>query len=126
VLHDVISLGVDLALDDFGTGYSSLSLLQDLPVNTLKIDRSFVSAFGTGGERPAFVQAIVDLAQALGLKVVGEGVETPMQANALMRIGCRIGQGYYYSPPLPAEQVGALLAGTSRPTFPRRTGVVAA
>jgi diguanylate cyclase (GGDEF)-like protein/PAS domain S-box-containing protein len=126
VLHDVTALGVDLALDDFGTGYSSLSLLQDLPVNSLKIDRTFVGAFGTGDERTAFLQAIVDLAQALGLQVVGEGVETPMQANALRRIGCRVGQGFYYSQPLPPEEIGDLLAAGGLPTFPRRRGEAAA
>ena len=121
VLHDVTALGVDLALDDFGTGYSSLSLLQDLPVNTIKIDRRFVGALGTG-EQTAFVQAIVDLAHALGLDVVGEGVETAMQANSLRRIGCRVGQGFYYARPLPADEIGALLERESLPTFPRLGG----
>jgi diguanylate cyclase (GGDEF)-like protein/PAS domain S-box-containing protein len=122
VLHDVTGLGVVLALDDFGTGYSSLSLLQDLPVSTLKIDRAFVAALGTGRDRPAFAQAIVDLAQALGLAVVGEGIESPMQANALRRLGCRIGQGFYFAPPLTTSEVDALLAMDVAPTFPRRSG----
>jgi EAL domain-containing protein (putative c-di-GMP-specific phosphodiesterase class I) len=127
VLEEVTALGVDLALDDFGTGYSSLSLLHDLPVRTLKIDRAFVGALGTGGERTAFVKAIIDLAQALGLEVVGEGIETPMQANALRRLGCRVGQGFYFAPPLAVSDVDALLAAGRLPTFPRSgSGRVAA
>jgi diguanylate cyclase (GGDEF)-like protein/PAS domain S-box-containing protein len=125
VLHEVTALGVDLALDDFGTGYSSLSLLQDLPVRAIKIDRSFVSAIGTGSERIAFVQAIVDLGQALGLEVVGEGIETAMQVNALRRAGCRVGQGFYFSEPLrPAELDEVFAAGA--PALPRRRGRIAA
>jgi diguanylate cyclase (GGDEF)-like protein/PAS domain S-box-containing protein len=122
VLEEVTALGVDLALDDFGTGYSSLSLLHDLPVQTLKIDRAFVGALGTGGERTAFVKAIIDLAQALGLEVVGEGIETPMHANALRRLGCRVGQGFYFAGPLAASDVDELLAAGRLPTFPRTSG----
>jgi diguanylate cyclase (GGDEF)-like protein len=127
VLHDVTALGVDLALDDFGTGYSSLSLLRDLPVRTLKIDRSFVGVLGTGSERIAFVQAIVDLAQALGLEVIGEGIETAMHVNALRRVGCRVGQGFYFSEPLRPTEFGELFAEGAVPELPRRrAGVVAA
>src|SRR5207249_4660033 len=79
ILDEVADLGVRLALDDFGTGYSSLSLLQNLPVDTLKIDRSFVQSVENGPERRAFVRAIVDLADALGLTVVAEGIEVPAQ-----------------------------------------------
>jgi len=93
LLGEIEGLGVSLALDDFGTGYSSLSLLQDLPVQTLKIDRTFVGAIGTGTERIAFVRAIVDLAEALGLTVIGEGIETAAHVSTLLRLGCRIGQG---------------------------------
>jgi diguanylate cyclase (GGDEF)-like protein/PAS domain S-box-containing protein len=125
VLHDVTALGVDLALDDFGTGYSSLSLLQDLPVRSIKIDRSFVGAIGTGSERIAFVQAIVDLAQALGLEVVGEGIETAMQVNALRRVGCRVGQGFYFSEPLRASELDELFAAGA-PALPRGRGRVVA
>ena len=125
VLNDVTALGVDLALDDFGTGYSSLSLLQDLPVGTLKVDRSFVGEIGTGNERMAFVQAIVDLAQALGLVVVGEGIETAMQVNALRRVGCRVGQGFYFSEPLRARELDELFAD-GVPALPRGRGRVQA
>ena len=98
-----------LALDDFGTGYSSLSLLQDLPIDTLKIDRTFVRNIGTADERMAFVRAIVDLAEALGLAVVAEGIETAVHLEALRRLGCRIGQGFYFAEPLEARAIDELV-----------------
>jgi diguanylate cyclase (GGDEF)-like protein/PAS domain S-box-containing protein len=105
ILDGVVSRGVRLALDDFGTGYSSLSLLQDLPVHTLKIDRSFVQSVGAEIKRSAFVRAIVDLAHALGLVVVAEGVESVAQVAALRRLGCRVGQGLHFAVPLPAHEL---------------------
>jgi diguanylate cyclase (GGDEF)-like protein/PAS domain S-box-containing protein len=99
ILEDVAALGVRLALDDFGTGYSSLSLLQNLPVHTLKIDRSFVQSVDTE-ERRAFVRAIVDLAEVLNLTVVAEGIEVPAQVTALRQLGCRFGQGFHFAEPL--------------------------
>ena len=105
ILDGVASCGVRLALDDFGTGYSSLSLLQDLPVHTLKIDRSFVQSIGAESARSAFVRAIVDLADALGLVVVAEGVETMAHVAALRRLGCRVGQGFHFARPLPAREL---------------------
>ena len=100
ILEEVTSSGVRLALDDFGTGYSSLSLLQDLPVHTLKIDRSFVQSIEAEGGRAPFVRAIVELAEALELTVVAEGIEEAGQIAALRRLGCRIGQGFHYAKPL--------------------------
>ena len=100
ILDEVTSVGVRLALDDFGTGYSSLSLLQDLPVHTLKIDRSFVQSIEAEGGRAPFVRAIVELAEALELTVVAEGIEELGQIAALRRLGCRIGQGFHFSKPL--------------------------
>ena len=100
ILEEVTSSGVRLALDDFGTGYSSLSLLQDLPVHTLKVDRSFVQSIEAEGGRAPFVRAIVDLAHALELAVVAEGIEEVGQITALRRLGCRIGQGFYFSKPV--------------------------
>ncbi len=120
VLNEVASLGVGVALDDFGTGYSSLPLLQDLPVDTIKIDRYFVGSIGTGLERTAFVRAIVDLASALGLQVVAEGIENSAHVAVLRRLGCRSGQGFYYSAPLDALELGTLLAAGAVPTFPDR------
>jgi diguanylate cyclase (GGDEF)-like protein len=101
--------GVRLALDDFGTGYSSLSYLQRLPVDILKIDRSFVSGVAGGTEDSALARAIVTLGQTLGLEVVAEGVETAEQLAALRELGCQLGQGYYFARPLGPAAVDALL-----------------
>ena len=109
VLTDVAELGVRLALDDFGTGYSSLSLLQDLPVHTLKVDRSFVSALDEDATRQGFVQAIVDLAHTLDVALVAEGMETAAETSELRRLGCLAGQGFHFAPPLGADEVGELL-----------------
>jgi predicted signal transduction protein with EAL and GGDEF domain len=109
VLADVAALGVRIALDDFGTGYSSLSLLQDLPVHTLKVDRSFVSALDEDATRQGFVQAIVDLAQTLDVALVAEGMETAAETTELRRLGCRAGQGFHFAPPLAPQEVGDLL-----------------
>ncbi len=111
ILDEVTALGVRLALDDFGTGYSSLSLLQDLPVHTLKIDRSFVQSIDTGPERAAFVRAIVELADALSLSVVAEGVESAAHVAALRRLGCRLGQGFHFAHPLEPAALEHALAG---------------
>ena len=110
ILNSIAALGVRLALDDFGTGYSSLSLLQDLPVQALKIDRSFVSVLDAGAERVAFVRAIVDLAATLGLTVVAEGIEDRSQAAALLGLGCRLGQGFYLARPLEGRELEILLS----------------
>ncbi len=109
ILEEVTALGVRLALDDFGTGYSSLSLLQDLPVHTLKIDRSFVQTVATGPSRRAFVRAMVDIADALDLNIVAEGIEEAPQVAELLQLGCRIGQGFHYSRPLPPLELEAFV-----------------
>jgi EAL domain-containing protein (putative c-di-GMP-specific phosphodiesterase class I) len=106
-LHE---LGVRLALDDFGTGYSSLAYLRHLPLDALKIDRSFVAELDEGPEA-AIVEAVVALAHGLGIEVVAEGIETPAQAARLRAMGCDRGQGYAYSPPLPVDEIADLLAG---------------
>ena len=118
VLDEVARLGVGIALDDFGTGYSSLPLLQDLPVDTIKIDRYFVGSIGSGLERTAFVRAIVDLAKALELEVVAEGIESPAHVAVLKRIGCQMGQGFHFAAPLAADDLGDLMAAGVVPTFP--------
>jgi diguanylate cyclase (GGDEF)-like protein len=119
ILEEITALGVRLALDDFGTGYSSLSLLQDLPVHTLKIDRSFVQSIDSGPQRAAFVRAIVELADALSLVVVAEGVESAAHVATLRRLGCRLGQGFHFAGPLaPAELEAAL--GERRQSGSRR------
>jgi len=108
-LESLAELNVGIGLDDFGQGYSSLSYLKQLPVDTLKIDRSFVSGVGSDRRDTAMVAAIVGLARALGLTTVAEGVETPRQRDELRRLGCDLAQGFLFAPPLPAEAVEELL-----------------
>ena len=109
-LRELEALGVGLAIDDFGTGYSSLSYLRRFPVDYLKIDRSFVDGLEKDSGDTVLVSGIVDLAHALGLKVVGEGVETAEQLGLLRKMGCDLAQGYHFARPLPDEEAGSLLA----------------
>jgi diguanylate cyclase (GGDEF)-like protein len=102
--------GIRLAIDDFGTGYSSLSYLDRFPVDTLKIDRSFVDGFGAGREGPVLVRAIIELGHALGLDVVAEGIEREDQVDPLSQLGCKLGQGYLFARPVDAEALELLLA----------------
>jgi diguanylate cyclase (GGDEF)-like protein/PAS domain S-box-containing protein len=106
------ALGVGIALDDFGTGYASLAHLRRFPVDRLKIDRSFVEGIGRDPGADALVGGIVDLAHRMALEVVAEGIETPAQRAALARMGCDVGQGYLFAPPLPAEAIGPYLRRT--------------
>ncbi len=103
------ALGVKVYIDDFGTGYSSLSHLQRLPCDTLKIDRSFVGRLGTEKGSGEIVHAIVSLARNLGMHVVAEGIETRQQLEALRKLGCELGQGFWFSAPLEPEAVMALV-----------------
>jgi diguanylate cyclase (GGDEF)-like protein/PAS domain S-box-containing protein len=113
VLEALKGVGVRLALDDFGTGYSSLSRLRHLPVDTLKVDRSFVEGVEVADRRAALTGAIIELGRALGLTVVAEGIETPGQAAAFRRLGCRLAQGFFFAPPLAAVEFEALMRGMS-------------
>jgi len=115
-LQGLKSLGVGLSVDDFGTGYSSLSYLKNLPIDTLKIDRSFVRDIGTGAEAEdgVLAAAIISLAHALDLQVIAEGVETDAQLHFLKRHGCDQVQGFLYGEPVPAEQYAELLERTLR------------
>ncbi|MGH8465730.1 MAG: EAL domain-containing protein, partial [Pseudomonas sp.] len=99
--------GHTIALDDFGTGYSSLLYLRSLPLDVLKIDRSFVEPLGVGGEDARITAHIVELALDLGLTLVAEGIETPEQEALLRKLGVHAGQGWLYSRPLPGEAFGA-------------------
>jgi EAL domain-containing protein (putative c-di-GMP-specific phosphodiesterase class I) len=110
VLLQLKSTGIQLGIDDFGTGYSSLSYLYRLPIDTLKIDRSFVSRMGAHGEDSEIVGTIVALAHNLKLDVIAEGVETPEQLAQLQALRCEYGQGYYFSRPVPAEAASGLIA----------------
>jgi EAL domain-containing protein (putative c-di-GMP-specific phosphodiesterase class I) len=108
-LSELKSLGVRLSIDDFGTGYSSLSRLHGFPVDTLKIDRRFVSTMISDPETHEIVRIIVILAHNLGLSVVAEGIETQQQMELLQQLGCEVGQGYLFSRPAPADVIEKLL-----------------
>lgn len=102
-------LGVHLSIDDFGTGYSSLNYLQKLPIDTLKIDRSFIDRLAFSGEQGKIVETILFLGGNLGLEVVAEGIETKEQLERLRAINCRSGQGYVFAKPLEEEELRPLL-----------------
>ena len=108
VLSQLQVLGVQLYIDDFGTGYSSLSRLLELPLDVLKIDRSFVQQLSS--ERGEYlVRAIANLAQNLGIDVIAEGVETEEQALKLQSLGCHRGQGYFFARPLDSQNIPLLI-----------------
>jgi diguanylate cyclase (GGDEF)-like protein/PAS domain S-box-containing protein len=115
-------LGVAIAIDDFGTGYSSLSYLKRLPVDTVKIDRAFITDLATNPEDASIAQAIINMAHNLGLKVVAEGVETASQLSFLGSHGCDQMQGYYFSRPLPAAAMTELLNEGRRLQHPSADG----
>jgi diguanylate cyclase (GGDEF)-like protein/PAS domain S-box-containing protein len=114
-LRALKALGIHLAIDDFGTGYSSLSYLKSLPVDTLKIDRTFVDGLGQDSQDTAIVHSIVALADTLNLSVTAEGIETPAQQTELLRLGCARGQGYLFARPLPPADLDGLIARNSLP-----------
>ncbi len=113
-LQELRELGISLAIDDFGTGYSSLSYLKQLPVNKLKIDRSFVRDINNDMEDAALVQAIIAMGTSLQLKLVAEGVEDSSHEIFLAAQGCHLAQGYYYSKPIPAEDIEKMLIDTDK------------
>jgi EAL domain-containing protein (putative c-di-GMP-specific phosphodiesterase class I) len=103
-LGELKSIGVKLAIDDFGTGYSSLSYLRDLPIDVVKMDRSFVEGIAESDQRLALAEGIVQIATTLSLEVVAEGIETEVQRDLLSSMGCHYGQGYLLAMPMPASQ----------------------
>jgi len=109
-LEELRRLGVRVAVDDFGTGYSSLSYLAQLPIDTLKIDRSFVAALANDADQAAVVRAIIDLGQSLRKAIVAEGIEDSHQVDLLLALGCRFGQGHHLAEPLDVAAASALLA----------------
>lgn len=114
VLKRIKSTGVKLSIDDFGTGYSSLSYLHRFPIDTLKIDRSFVSTMEEGTENGEIVRTVIALAKALKLSVIAEGIESIHQFHQLRILGCDLGQGYLFSRPLPAAGIAKLFADELR------------
>jgi len=110
-LHALKSLGVRLSIDDFGTGYSSLAYLERFPVDSLKMDRSFIASLdGEGNAKSPLAEAVIGLGRILGLKVVAEGIETREQWERLRQLGCGLGQGFYISYPLPGPEFERLIA----------------
>jgi len=121
VLNELKELGVSLALDDFGTGYSSLGHLRQFPMDILKVDRGFVSGLGSDRTSELIVSAVVQLAHALSMSVVAEGVETTEQRTYVSRLGCEASQGYYFARPMSADAIDALIEGrygAGRPKLP--------
>jgi len=114
ILLKIRDLGVNLCVDDFGTGYSSLSYLHRFPIHTLKIDRSFVSRIDANSPELSLVTTIVKLGQSLGLEIVAEGIETEAQCRALLRLNCRLGQGFLFAAPMPAAKLEEILVAQSR------------
>ncbi len=122
VMKKLNRLGVRLAIDDFGTGHSSLAYLKQFPVHEVKVDRTFVQGVAENQVDSAIVRAVIDLANAMGISAVAEGVETKEQVAKLKRLGCKVGQGFYFSQPLRAEEFDELVtrhfARTAGPTGP--------
>ncbi len=117
-LEELKGLDVNLAVDDFGTGYSSLGYLQGFPVDVVKIDRSFIQALGRRPQQTDLIRAIIDMARSLELGTVAEGIEEPEQAEILQTLGCESAQGFYFSRPVTAKAIDALLAEASvQPVF---------
>jgi len=118
VMKKLNGLGVRLAIDDFGTGHSSLAYLKQFPVHEVKVDRTFIQGIAQSPVDSAIVRAVIDLAKAMGISAVAEGVETEDQVAGLRMLGCPVGQGFYFSRPLPAQEFDALLTRH----FARTTG----
>ncbi len=112
-MKTLINMGFSLALDDFGTGYSSLNYLQNLPFDIIKIDRCFIQRLGFCHKTKALVEAIITIADAFDMSVVAEGVENQIQLDCIAPLGCNKIQGYYFSKPIPKEEIAALISTTN-------------
>jgi EAL domain-containing protein (putative c-di-GMP-specific phosphodiesterase class I) len=119
ILHEIKSLGVRLSIDDFGTGYSSLSYLHRFPIDTLKVDRSFVNAMTDASGNGEIVKTVIGLAKVLDLSVIAEGIESVGQFERLRALGCEYGQGYLFSRPVPVDQAESLMVAE-----PNWTGLI--
>jgi EAL domain-containing protein (putative c-di-GMP-specific phosphodiesterase class I) len=119
VIQRLHAMSVRLHIDDFGTGYSSLAYLQNFPIHTLKVDKSFVTRMGDAPNQGEIVRAIVALAQNLGMEVTAEGVETQDQATTLQGLKCTNAQGFLFSRPLPAAEAERIIVNGIVPQLPR-------
>ena len=120
MLNQLREIGIEINIDDFGTGYSNLSYLMQLPISTLKIDRSFIEPIKNAGSNVEIVQTIVMLAQSLGMKVIAEGVETEIQLEQLKKFNCESAQGFYFSEPMTFEQTQEFLGAEIKAVLPKR------
>ncbi len=116
-LNAIRSLGISIAIDDFGTGYSSLAYLQQFPMSYLKIDRTFVTPLDDPEREPGLVRAVVEIAHALGMSTVAEGIETVTELNRLQALGCELGQGFLLGRPLDSDVIRALIANPALPEW---------
>jgi diguanylate cyclase len=123
VLEALRRLGCRIAIDDYGTGYCALAYLRDLPVDELKLDRSFIAGVSTDPRSAAIVRSTIELAHALGLKVVAEGIEDQQALDAVARFDCDYAQGFHFSRPVPAAMFAAALCSGGTVTFPERLAV---
>ncbi|MEA3055596.1 MAG: hypothetical protein QOD30_1028, partial [Actinomycetota bacterium] len=125
VLHELRGLGIRLAIDDFGTGYSSLGRLSELPVDVVKIDKSFIDRLLNDTDGETMVRAVVALSHELGMKAIAEGIEDEMQAAALTRLGCTTAQGYFFARPMPSDAMTAELESARSTAAGRPDALVA-
>jgi len=118
MLNQLREIGIEINIDDFGTGYSNLSYLMQLPISTLKIDRSFITPIQADGGNTEIIQTIIMLARNMGLSVVAEGVETEMQLEQLKKLDCESAQGYLFSKPMAFEEIGNFLIQNGAANIP--------
>ena len=112
-LRQLSAMGIRLSIDDFGTGHSSLSYLKKLPINEIKIDKSFIKGLGTNNSDEVIVQATIELAHNLGFTVVAEGIESQAILDRLKHLGCNVAQGYFISHPIPWEDLNKWITNHS-------------